>query len=466
MPVNSTHPQYDKVQAQWSRVRDVLAGSDAVKSRGTSYLPKPGGMTDLDYEGYSMRAEFYPATGRTVDGLLGGIFRKDPLVTGTEAQIELLAAVTLTGQDMPTFAKTLVREVLSLGRRGVLVDVVDSDSMPFFASYAAENIINWRVSYINRKPATSLVVLKELRTTQGADEFATEPSEQYRVLQLVLEENSETPHYVQRVFTKTKDAAGKETFLEGPLVVPMRRGEKLTEIPFFFFGPLDLQPAIERSPILDLVDTNLSHFRTSAELEEGAYLTGLPMYVVSGRPQGEEVTEFVVGSRQALLLEEGGSAEVLTVDGDGMGLLTTLIEGKEKRMAVLGARLLEDQKAGVEAAATVAMRHRGEDSLLSSLAHTCSRGLTAATHKLLWWSGVEEPDVSIELNTDFMSAQMSPDDVVKLTLAYQQGTIGQKVFFNALKAGEYLPNEWTMEDWLEDIAKSSPGLEAGLTNDG
>ena len=34
MPVNSTHPLYDQFAESWQRVRDVLAGEDAVKGGG------------------------------------------------------------------------------------------------------------------------------------------------------------------------------------------------------------------------------------------------------------------------------------------------------------------------------------------------------------------------------------------------------------------------------------------------
>jgi hypothetical protein len=40
MAVSSTHCDYDSSLVQWSRARDVLAGEDAVKAAGVSYLPR------------------------------------------------------------------------------------------------------------------------------------------------------------------------------------------------------------------------------------------------------------------------------------------------------------------------------------------------------------------------------------------------------------------------------------------
>lgn len=471
MPVNAPHDAYTSHILQWTRIRDVLSGSDAVKGKRTLYLPKPNGHDGDDYEGYVTRAEFYPATQRTVDGLAGAVFRKDPTFEGPDSTQPLLDQTTLRGNDFTGFSKAVIREVLSLGRYGALVDVTQTgdNGMPFVAGYTAENIVNWRVTYVNRSPIVSLVVLREMRAVIKEDDpFVTDQREQYRVLVLAVPEGQSEAVYMQQVWVKSVEG-GRETWAQTEEAVPLRRGKPLDRIPFVFFGPMDLTAEVQKSPILDLVDTNLSHYRTSAELEEGAYFTGLPMYVVSGRPQGkgpDSVTEFAVGSRSALMLEEGGTAEVLTVDGDGMGVLRDLMEGKEKRMAVLGARILEDQKAGVEAGITVAMRHRGENSLLSSISDTCSRGLTRVLRLMVWWNGADNTDdVRVELNQDFTSLQMTGEELVKLTSAFQLGSIGPEVFFKALKDGERVPADWTKDDWLADIEEGATGLERMMANE-
>lgn len=475
MPVNSPHPEYTEYESKWTRIRDTIAGSDEVKSKGTEYLPKPTGHDSDDYKGYKKRAEFYPATGRTVDGLLGAVFRKEPNITVPESQEVFIKHLTVKGSDFTTFAKGLVRETLVVGRYGVLVDVAnqqdgDEDNLPFAAGYSAENILNWRVIYRNRKPSLSLVVLREEGISHKDDDpFVTLTAERYRVLRLGVMEDGAfdgKPVYVQSLYEKTTNEAGVETIALVEQIIPLRRGEPLEEIPFFFFGPTDLAPDVQKPPVLDLVDTNLSHYRTSAELEEGAYFTGLPMYVIAGRVQGEEsTTEFSVGSRKALILDEGGTAMVLTVSGEGMGLLKGLMESKEQRMAVLGARILEDQKSGVEAAATLAMRHRGENSLLGSIADTAGRGLKDVLEKLIWWNGIDEPEVTVELNKDFTSLQLTGAELVQITAAFQTGTIGPEVFFKALKDGERIPDGWKMKDWLEDIESGADAFSKLMNNE-
>jgi hypothetical protein len=318
---------------------------------------------------------------------------------------------------------------------------------------------------VGQRPVLSLVVLREpITAVSNDDPYKTEMIERFRVLELMINTETSIPVYVQKIFEKRKE--DKEPVQIGDDIIPTRRGKTLDTIPFIFFGPIDLSPECEKSPILDLVDTNLSHYRTSAELEEGAYFTGLPMYVISGRLAGGNETpgKFQVGSRSAIHLEEGGNAQVLTVSGDGMGLLRSLMDDKEQRMAVLGARILEDQKAGVEAADTVKMRHRSENSLLASIADTCSRGLSEAIERMIWWAGTDNPQITFELNRDFVSTKLSPQELVQLVAAYQQGAFGPEVMFQALKDGERVPNEWGKADWLNDIDDGQTALEQSLGN--
>jgi len=469
MPVDTPCQSYQENIAQWSRVRDCLAGSDVIKSKGTTYLPKPAGLSNSDFDDYTMRAEFYPATARTLDGLAGAVFRKDPLMTVPEAQEKLLEEATLRGEDITTFAKRVVRDVISVGRFGSLVDFDESMEKPFVAGYRAENIINWRVTVIDRRPVVTLIVLKEAAYAPDADDpFATVEVERWRVLLLGHAEAEDVGPlvYSQQVWEKREE--DKDPMQIGGTIIPTRRGKPLEKIPFTFFGPFDLSPDPQKAPLLDLSDVNLSHYRTSAELEEGAYFTGLPMYWVAGRMQGsqdEGEVEFTVGSRQALLLEEGSTAGVLSVDGGDMGILKTLMDDKEKRMAVLGARILEDQKAGVEAAATVTMRHAGESSLLSSISGTCSKGMAQVVEDLVWWDGVEPKDIGFELNKDFISGQIAPSELVQLVAAYQQGALGPKAFFKAMQDGERVPHEWTLEDWLKDIDDGRELLDAQMANE-
>jgi hypothetical protein len=112
-----------------------------VKSKGRIYLPPLDshkqlsvisniGKTPSKYDEYVMRALFYNAMGRTVEGLAGFVFQKPPTCEVPEEFKEHFKDVTNTGIDLATFALETTQEILTTGRCGILVDMIDSEDAP------------------------------------------------------------------------------------------------------------------------------------------------------------------------------------------------------------------------------------------------------------------------------------------------------------------------------------------------
>jgi hypothetical protein len=455
MPVDTRHPDYLGHQHIWQRIRDVLAGEDAVKEAGERYLPRLKGQSYEDYAAYQARGTFHDATSRTVHGLVGAIFRKAPTVDGPESHAELLEDVTSTGVPAAAFAKTVVREVIALGRYGVLVDAPVTGGRAYAVGYAAESIVNWREETVAGRPTLSLVVLRETMLRPKAEDlFVADPIERYRVLRLVPGEGAQArPVYTQAVYQRGGIKRGDRGLVlaEGPFA-PRRRGRTLDFIPFQFFAPSELDSAVQKSVIYGLVNANLAHFVTTVDLKHGAHFTALPTPVIAGNLNGGEPTELQIGSGVVWQLEEGARWGMLEFSGAGLGALRQIREDEKRDMAVLGARLLEDQKAAVEAAATVMLRHRGENSLLASISDTVGRGLSRVLGWLVWWSGGPEAAVRVALSKDFFEKAMTPAEMVKLIEGWQLGGYGPRVVFENLREGERLPDDMSFEEWRRDRA--------------
>jgi len=472
MPVNEPNQEYQDSAEQWHRIRDVLAGSDAVKASPWKYLRRPQGLAWDEGAEYVKSATFFGATGRTLDGLTGAIFRKPPEVVLPERWRDLEGDATATGVPLAVLAQMLTREVIAIGRAGAIVDMPVGGGRPYLRMYAAENIINWRTTMLDGRPVLSLVVLRENGTrVDPQDRFASEPVERFLVLELVRPGGANSvPVYSTSVFEIRQDRG--VTAIEqvaGPFF-PKRRGEPLDFIPFQFFATDNLDAAISQSPLLPLVEVNLSHFNTSASIEHGAWWTALPVYYVAGGFHGDGAKGTLsVGASTAWALEKGATASILEYKGTGLEALERRLERKEQHMAVLGARLLEDQKAGVEAAETVALRHRGENSVLANIAGTVSRGLTNALRWAVWWAGsAESPaeaEASISLNTDFVGAAMSASELTALMSAWQSGGIGNRTLHHNLEQGERLPDDMDLDAFEEDqSAHGSDSAFMGLGN--
>ena len=78
MGVATTNCEYDAKLKVWQRIRDVLAGQDAIHKAGLKYLPELSEQDDDEYKAYLFRALFFNATSRVADTLSGLVFRKPP----------------------------------------------------------------------------------------------------------------------------------------------------------------------------------------------------------------------------------------------------------------------------------------------------------------------------------------------------------------------------------------------------
>jgi hypothetical protein len=282
MPVTDNHANYDENCDFWSRCRDVVNGTDAVKAAKEAYLPKLGGQDDDGYDAYRERAPFYGATDRTIQGLVGSVFRKPPKVLAPSAIEEHLDDVTLMGESLAQFSRKYLKELLTTGRCGILVDMPEADEnqaaateppRPYWARYRAEDITNWHTRRINGKVTLSMVVLHEtVIEPDQVDEFARLQVEQYRVLYL-----DEAGKYAVNIWRKAETKEGdQDSWYIFSSPAPQIVGEPLDFIPFVF------DPESGKPPLLDLVDMNLSHYRTMADLEHGRHYTALPDSLGSG----------------------------------------------------------------------------------------------------------------------------------------------------------------------------------------
>jgi len=169
VPVDSTHPEYDTNATAWLRAQDVFAGEDAVKSGGERYLPKLDSQTLDEYKPYRARASFFNATARTVDGFVGLIFRRESTVklpdSGSgvgKALVEFQDDADMLGTPLESYAKSVVSEVMGVGRAGTSVDWEDHvEHRAYAVLYHAEQIVNWRAERVNGRNALTLVVLRE-----------------------------------------------------------------------------------------------------------------------------------------------------------------------------------------------------------------------------------------------------------------------------------------------------------------
>lgn len=463
------HPEYVAALPIWRKIRDCVEGEEAVKVAGETYLPKVSDHQSPDeYNAYKDRAMFFNGTGRTVEGLLGAIFRKPTVVETPDSVKQLIDDADGAGTPIQVLVQRVAEDILKVARFGVLVDmpeVTGAKPETRLVTYCAESIWDWRVE--NKK--LSLVVLHEKVDKPGENGLGHAITEQLLVLRLTA--NVYTSQRYER--QKTKGPTGADEYKWVPLADELPtvvRGATLDYIPFTFFAASDLSIEIEKSKISDLVNTNLSHYRTCADYEHGAHFTALPTPVAIGADPDDK-TAIGLGPTQFIKLPTGADAKMLEFSGKGLETLAKNMDRKENMMVLLGARLLEVDKAGVEAAETHRIRHSGENSILASIADVTGRGIKKALETAVQWAGASGGEVKVQVNKDFFDMPMSPQMLEALLKSWMAAGISKQTYLTALQRGEILPDgitpEEEMERIAEDLAVSPPlGHDHGEDEDG
>lgn len=449
MPIkpDTQHIEYSSALLRWQKCRDAIDGEDAVHRAGEKYLPRLKGQDTDDYAAYVKRSPFYNATARTIDGLVGMLFRKEPVVTTPEAMQSMIDDMTLTDCDFDELAEVVAREVIGVGRVGLLVEYpsVENSNItlaqaaalnirPYVAIYQAESIINWRVERVNNAMQPVMITLSE-SVSEWTSEFESKAIPQIRALFMV------EGKYLQRVYRKN---SMEEWEQHGNDIVPLMQGQPLTYIPFVFFGPAHNDVSIQKPPVYDLVTLNISHYRTTADLEHGAHFTGLPTPVVTGYSAGADEKLSIGGSAAWVFPSPDAKASYLEFTGQGLDSLKNRLEAKEAGMAAIGARMLAPEKKGAEAERTVLLRHAGEGAVLGSIGDMVEHGFDRILQIMADWSSTTG-EVKTEFNDDFVDTVMDAADVLALVQAWQAGAMSFDTLFWNLKQGELVEGERTIE---------------------
>lgn len=444
--VRHVRKELKAILPQYRQIQDCIDGAPAVKKRRTTYLPQPDPTNETEenrqrYEDYLTRAVFYNVTGRTLEGFVGQVFIREPVVNLPNSLDVVQADANGEGVPLNQQAKSATGYVIAKGRAGLFSDypatsgeiTVEEQQQgninPTITLYQPEYIINWRTKTIGSKVYLSLVVLKEEYVCED-DGFETKTAWQYRVLRL-----NDDNVYTVEIWRSTSDAGFAP--IEGGEVIPTdSAGNAFNEIPFTFIGSKNNDSEIDNPPLYDISELNIAHYRNSADYEESSYVVGQPTPYASGLTQQwvDEVMggQLKMGSLGGVMLPENGEAGLIQAEPNQMP--KEGMEHKERQMVALGAKLVEQQS--VQRTATEAkMENASETSVLSSIASNVS----AAYQKALTWCAQfvgAGDNIEYVLNNDFDTNHMSSQEIAQVISSWVDGAITFEEMRNRLtKAG-------------------------------
>lgn len=434
------HPDYLYNLADYVKIRDCFKGERAIKDGGELYLPRLGGQSDDDYNNYRRRALFFPITGKTTTTMVGLATTKSPKCT-FPTLMEPYFKDSSAKYQFTEFYVTIFTEVTLMGRYGVLIDAPVGGGNPVFSPYIAENIVRWVEDADTGQPID--IMFRECVYEKDVnDEFKLNLVVRYRRCMLI------DGVYTVKVYN--------DDLVEQTSVSPTFTGETINYIPYVPFGSSGIHMGVDRPPMLDISTINISHYLSSADLEWGRHITGLPTPVATGVDAG---TKLHIGGTAAWILPTPESkAFYLEFLGQGLGSLENAMKEKVGLMASVSARLIDNSTRGSEAAETVRLRYMSESASLIHIINAVEQGMNVLYNMLGRLMKVGE-EVSVLFSREIIGLGITFKDLNILFEAYFKGGISKETLLYNLRRLDAVDPNRTDADELAAIREPDPVVD-------
>ena len=464
---------YQNWRDVWRSIRHAMIGEISIKQQGAKYLPRPDGMDEEQYEAYLDRAVFYNMVYRTVTGLTGAIFRRDPRLLNAGPKLQKLAKrISKDGLSLPIFSKVIAQDMLSTGRYGVLVDKAPTGetSQPYLAGYTCENILDWTEAEIDGLTEIDYVLLREFKTDRRL--FVLEGNEAqpnptygqffncYRVLRLVWNEETQRYAYQQEFYERDNEDAD---LTETPTVItPLVYGVPMQRIPFKFFNATTNRCEIEKPPILDILTLNMAHYKLYAQLQHARFYTANPVYWVSG---AQEEDEYHIGPSVVWEVGSGEKAGLIEFNGQGCKSLESGLAIMETQVASLGGRLIGDSGSAGQSDNQIKLKDRNEQSLLLNITTVINENMTDLLLVLAAWLNEKSEELIFRVNQDFLLDGAAAREFRAVAMMWKDGQLPLDICYEYFLKNEVIPEYVTLEQFkslLEDKSQfpNNPDIDA------
>lgn len=512
------HPEYEYWRPEWTKIRDAVAGEREIKRKAAIYLRPMRGSDNDQYAEYLDRAVFYNMSGQTQAGMVGQMFRRPPTIRnlptpggivarsadGTQEIISpasnkfsiQLSRFAKDGTSHQGFAKTCAMEQIAMGRFGALVDVAASpsgDPQSYVVGYATENIVDWTVEDVDGFYVPTRILLREFeridehatpsqnnpwigregKDTTGAGSVRSAGRARDKAVQAradaVVRPTRFTSSYTYRTiyrelcleFLPDGSRIYKQyVYVEDPLgqardvFTPSVRGVPLPFIPFVFFGAQSNAADCEKPPLLDIVDLNLKHYRTYAELEHGRFYTALPTFYAPGNADND-AAEYHIGPGNVWEVPSGETPGILEFKGEGLKTLERALNEKEQQIAAIGGRLMPGMsKSTSESDNQSHLREANEQSLLLNIVSALEDGMTMLVRFWLMFRDLplrQTETLRYELDTTFLTTALDARSLRAIQQLYTGGLLPIEALYEVFVRNALIPGTMTLEDFTKKM---------------
>jgi len=441
-------------------VRDVWEGAEKVRSCGPTYLPQAPGEDGPNYNIRLARSVFHNFFRRTVEGLVGLIYRKDPVLgDDVPPQIrEQWENLDMAGTHGDVFLREITQDALIAGHAGILVEYPDTQGQrftraaetalklrPYWVPVRKDDIVSWRTAIVDGRTILTQLVIRESRYAP-AGEFGEKEVTTYRVLYL---DADMVPMW--RVLYVTERNA----------VVTVAEGVYTTqqEIPFAEIatsgkrGILDSDP-----PLLDLAYLNIAHYQQWSDYAFSIHKTCVPIFYAAG-VQVAAGEKFVVGANTALTSPDPNAKfGYASHDGAALGSVKGALDDLKADMGALGLSMLMPQTRVAETAEAKQLDKSTQDSALSVLARSVQDAAERALGFHARYLGLPDGG-SITINRDFEGLLLDASVMTAYAALVRDAGFPARLVLKALQAGGRIADDEDLEELELQMAVEAAAAE-------
>jgi hypothetical protein len=351
------------------------------------------------------------------------------------------------GRNLHAFAADLLRDCMSYGLAGVMVDFPNVQNVrsqyeekmlgarPYFVRYAPENILGFRVEKVNG--ADRLVQLRLLESVTEPDgPFGEKVVEQVRVLE---------PGTWQ-TYRKAVTSHGETWSLHEDGITTIQ------EIPFVFLYGLRKSFGVGIPPLLELAHLNVEHWQSYSDQQTITHVARVPILTIIGADDAA----ITVGASSAVKLPINASMSFVEHSGRAIEAGRQSLADLEERMRQTGAELIVLQPGNVTATKTRS-DNEANRSTLQRIVESFEDALDQALMLMSAWVGLPDGG-EVELFKDFGAASLSDASAELLLKGNQAGKISDQTLTAEWKRRGILSPDLDWDDEQERIGEQGPSM--------
>lgn len=445
-------------------VRTLVAGTDAMRKAGETYLPKEPKESKAAYDNRKARSFLFNATGKTVEDMTGKVFAK-PITPEKDVADNLKAwieNVDLAGRHLNVFAKDVFLDSMQPGIGYIYVDmppaVQRQDGQPasladekaaglrpYLKFVPLENLLGWKSELVGGVETLTQIRMKEHASEQDPEnEYVEKAVEQVRVV------TRTAAGMTWQTYRKSED---KWVSHEGPKAINGPTSIPLVPV---YINRTDFMCG--KPPLAKLAEKNIEHWQSASDQRNILHVARVPILFGAGFTAEDDLTigasEMIFNSNPAATLQyvEHTGAAIGAGDKD--------LQNLELAMQAMGLQLMTD-KPGQSATGEVRDDEK-ENSPLAMAAGALQDALEGAFGFMAEFAKQDAiKGGSLKVNRDF-GITGNTADLQYLTQAAIAGKISQDTYWSELQRRGVLSDSFDAETEAQRVADQAPDLSAGV----